>query len=371
MSAEMEAYNKYEYWLAGIVSLPGRKKIYLKSLFGEAERIYQASERELEQISILTECEKEGIRSAKKKTDEELERELMYCRQKEIMLAVWQHNAYPTRLEHIYNPPYGLFYRGKLPDGGQKFVSILGARKCTCYGKAVAQQIGKGLAAADILVVSGMAAGIDGAAQRGALCGGGSTLGVLGCGVDVCYPAANRELYERLITNGCVVSEYPPRTRPLALNFPQRNRIISGLADVILVVEARERSGSLITVDFALEQGKDIYAVPGRISDLSSGGTNRLIQQGAGIYLNMENFLESMHIFSKTEENSCKKQKLALENLERLVYSCLDLTPRNLESLWAETGLDLEGLMETLGTLQEMGIVSEVYKNYYIRSDTD
>lgn len=371
MSTKEGAYNKYEYWLAGIVALPGRKKIYLKNLFGKAERLYHAPERALEQISILTELEKEGIRAAKRKTEEDLEKELAYCLQKGIMLAVWQEDIYPVRLEHIYNPPYGLFYRGKFPDESQKAVSVVGARNCTCYGKTVARQIGEGLAAADILVVSGMAAGIDGAAQRGALCCGGSTLGVLGCGADVCYPAGNRDLYERLITEGCVVSEYPPHTRPLALNFPQRNRIISGLSDVVLVVEAREKSGSLITVDFALEQGKDIYAVPGRVSDLSSRGTNRLIQQGAGIYLNMENFLEVMHIFSKTEENSCKKQKLSLENLERLVYSCLNLTPRNLESLWAETGLDLGELMETLGTLQEMGIVSEVYKNYYIRSDTD
>lgn len=371
MSIGEGAYNKYEYWLAGIAALPGRKKIYLKNLFGDAESIYHASRETLEQIPILTEYEKEGICAAKKKTEEDLEKERAYCRQKGIMLAVWQQDTYPERLENIYNPPYGLFYQGQLPNGGQRAVSVVGARNCTCYGKAVAQKIGEGLAAADILVVSGMAAGIDGAAQRGALCGGGSTLGVLGCGVDVCYPAGNRDLYERLITEGCVVSEYPPHTRPLALNFPQRNRIISGLSDVVLVVEAREKSGSLITVDFALEQGKDIYAVPGRISDLSSGGTNRLIQQGAGIYLNMENFLEAMHIFSQTEENSCKKKKLSLENLERLVYSCLDLTPRNLESLWAETGLELGRLIETLGTLQEMGIVSEVYKNYYIRSDTE
>lgn len=371
MSAKMEAYNKYEYWLAGIVSLPGRKKIYLKSLFDSAERLYHARKESLEQIPILTEREKEGVREAQKKTEEQLEKELAYCMKREIKLAVWQEKAYPARLEHIYNPPYGLFYRGKLPAEEQRAVSIVGARNCTCYGNAVAQRIGKELAEANIQVISGMAAGIDGAAQRGALCGGGNTLGVLGCGVDICYPAANRDLYERLIAEGCVISEYPPCTRPIAMNFPQRNRIISGLSDAVLVVEAREKSGSLITVDFALEQGKDIYAVPGRISDLSSGGTNRLIQQGAGVYLNTENFLQEMHIFSKTEENSCKKQKLSLENLERLVYSCLDLTPRNLESLWAETGLDLGVLMESLGTLQEMGFVSEIYKNYYIRSDID
>ncbi len=152
------------------------------------------------------------------------------------------------------------------------------------------------------------------------------------------------------------------------MNFPQRNRIISGLSDTLLVVEAKEKSGSLITADFALEQGKDVYAVPGRIFDLSSQGTNLLIRQGAGIFLNMEDFLKEMHIFRKTEEDSSQKQKISLENLERLVYSCLDLTPRSLEELLVETGLGLGVLVETLATLREMGYISEVYKNYYIRT---
>lgn len=368
MSKNQGAYNKYEYWLAGLVSLPGRKKIYLKELFGEAEALYRASQKTLEKIPILTDCERANIKAAQDK-EEELERELEYCMQTGICLTIWKQDSYPVRLEHIYNPPYGLFYRGKLPDRERKAIAIVGARNCSCYGKTVAEQIGQELAAVGVMVVSGMAAGIDGAAQRGALRGQGSTCGVLGCGVDVCYPAWNRDLYEKLIKEGCVLSEYPPHTQPLSRNFPLRNRIISGLSDGVLVVEAREKSGSLITVDFALEQGKDIYAVPGRISDLSSRGTNRLIQQGAGIFLNMEDFLKEVHIFTKTEENSSKKKKISLEKSERLVYSCLDLTPKNIEELLSETGLHLGELTETLETLRETGIVSEVYKNYFIRSD--
>ena len=219
-------------------------------------------------------------------------------------------------------------------------------------------------------MISGMAAGIDGAAQKGALNTDGYTCGVLGCGTNICYPASNRELYQQLLQKGGILSEYPPHTRPLAMYFPQRNRIISGLSDGVIVVEARERSGSLITADFALEQGRDVFAVPGRIFDTFSQGTNRLISQGAGLFLNMEDFLKEMHIFMKTEDNSAGKEKIVLENLERLVYSCVDLTTSKFETLMMETGLTLGVLIENLEVLQQRGIISEVYKNYYIRSDT-
>lgn len=369
MRGKQGAYNKYRYWLAGIASLPGRKKIYLENYFAEAEGVYHAAQRDLDRIPLLTDCEKAGIRAAQGRTEEALDEAVEYCALHGVCLAVWQEADYPGRLAHIYNPPYGLFYRGRIPDWQGKAVGVVGSRNCTCYGRQAAEHIGRELSAAGVLVISGMAAGIDGAAQKGALQGAGGTCGVLGTGVDVCYPAGNRELFGQIAREGCLVSEYPPHMRPFATNFPQRNRIISGLSDAVLVVEAREKSGSLITADFALEQGKDVYAVPGRISDLSSQGTNRLIRQGAGIFLSVEDFLEEMHIFTETEENSCKKKKLSLENSERLVYSCLDLTPRNLEELLAETGLSLGVLTETLGTLRERGIVSEIYKNYYVHSD--
>lgn len=363
------AYNKYEYWLSCLSFLPGRKKIYLVNVLGDAKALYHISQKDLEHLSFLTVPEKEKIKMAQEKTELKLEQEIEYCVDNQIWLAVWQQEMYPRKLEDIYNPPYGLFYRGNFPDSGQTIISVVGARNCSVYGKITAEQIGRGLAAAGIGVVSGMAAGIDGAAQGGAIQGGGYTCGVLGCGVNVCYPPSNRELYGRLIEKGCVLTEYPPNAKPLAVNFPQRNRIISGLSDGVLVVEAKEQSGSLITADFALEQGREIYAVPGRVSDILSQGTNRLIRQGAGIFLNMEDFLKEMHIFTKSGGSPGKKQKITLENLEWLVYSCLDLTPRNLEEILSGTGLTLGDLTEILEKLQEMGCVSQVYKNYYIRSD--
>lgn len=332
--------------------------------------LYHVKPKTLEHISFMTDREKEGFMAAQNKSEQELEKEWEYCIKNQIKLVLWQEQTFPERLKKIYNPPYGLFYQGRLPDHSQIAIGVVGARSCSDYGKAVAKKIGEGLAAAGLAVISGMATGIDGAAQKGALNVKGYTCGVLGCGTNICYPASNRELYWQLIEKGGILSEYPPHTRPLAMYFPQRNRIISGLSDGVIVVEARERSGSLITADFALEQGRDVYAVPGRICDVFSQGTNRLLSQGAGIFLNMEDFLKEMHIFMKTEDNSAGKEKIVLENLERLVYSCLDFNPRNLETLMMETGLTLGVLMENLELLQQRDIVSEVYKNYYIRSDT-
>ncbi len=176
-------YNKYEYWLAGMFSLSGRKKIYLKTMFGDAKTLYRAKAEVLERIPVLNAREKEKVQASQSRTEEELQKSLEYCVQNGILLTSWQDKSYPERLENIYNPPYGLFYRGNLPEWQKPSVGIVGARNCTYYGKTVAEQIGERLAAAGIVVVSGMAAGIDGAAQRGALRSGGSTCSVLGCGM--------------------------------------------------------------------------------------------------------------------------------------------------------------------------------------------
>ncbi len=359
----------YKYWLSCLAFLAGRKKICLEAMFGEAREIYYAKEKDISNIPFLTDREKERLKEAKKQSLGKLRQELVDSENAGIRLVTWQEEEYPEKLKEIYNPPYGLFYRGKLPDERQKAVGVVGARMCSSYGKIMAEKIGQGLAKAGVAVISGMASGVDGAAQSGALLSGGYSCGVLGCGIDVCYPAENRKLYDSLIHAGGILSEYAPHTKPHAVYFPQRNRMISSLSDCILVVEAKKRSGSLITVDFALEQGKDIYAVPGRVCDDLSYGTNCLIRQGAGIFLNVEDFLKEMHIFTKTGENSSLKQKNHLENLERLVYSCLDLSPRNIEELLKETGMSLGALMENLETLQEKGCVSEIYRNYYVRSD--
>ena len=233
----------------------------------------------------------------------------------------------------------------------------------------MAKQIGYVLGKMEVELISGMAAGIDGAAQWGALRAQGKTYGVLGCGVDVCYPKQNQGLYEKIPQSGGLISEYCPETTPRSIFFPNRNRIISGMADIVLIVEARKKSGSLITADFALEQGKEIYAVPGRVGDKLSEGTNRLIQQGAGIFTSVQEMLQNVKKLTVQDGNEAKKTGKTLEKLERLVYSCVDLTPRSLETLIENTGLPLGELITILNTLREMGCISEVYKNYFVRTE--
>ena len=228
---------------------------------------------------------------------------------------MWE-EGFPKRLKEISDPPLVLYRIGKLPEPGKKMAAIVGARACSSYGKEMAEYFARGLAKEGIGIVSGMARGADGIAQRAALSAGGYSVAVLGCGVDICYPEENRPLYEKLWDNGCILSEYPPGTLPHSRLFPPRNRIISALSDLVLVIEAREKSGTLITVDMALEQGKDVFAVPGRITDTCSRGCNRLIGNGAGIAVSVAQLLQELQgsvphagrdeAFSLTQAERCQ-----------------------------------------------------------------
>lgn len=215
---------------------------------------------------------------------------------------------YPGRLRRIPDPPFALYYYGTLPSDSRPSVGMVGTRMASPYGREQARKFSMKLSENGIQIISGMARGIDGVAGKGALdgsihCAGtdpdqdvsrtnAASFAVLGCGVDICYPRENLELYEALRDRGGIISEYPPGTEPEARLFPSRNRIISGLSDVILVIEAREKSGTMITVDQALEQGKDVFALPGRVSDRNSAGCNNLIRQGAGIALSSMSILD-------------------------------------------------------------------------------
>lgn len=369
MRTEENRQEFYEFWLAGIQAIPGRKKIRLKSLFPEPEELYRLKPAQVSRIPFLTDLEKERLQESQRQPEAEIAGQIETCRETGISLVLREDASYPSRLRDIYNPPYALYCRGSLPEDARPAVALVGARNCSPYGKAVAKSVACHLAMAGLSVISGLAAGIDGAAHQGALRAGGWTYAVLGCGADVCYPACHRQLYEALAMQGGVISEYPPGAKPLPMNFPQRNRLISGLSDAVLVVEAREKSGALITADFALEQGKEVYAVPGRVSDATSGGTNRLIRQGAGIFLSAEDFLGELGFFAGKQRPSSMKPKITLEKLEMLLYSCLGFNPKNLDDLMEETALPLEAVLANLSSLQEKGCVSEIYKNYFVRAE--
>ena len=229
----------------------------------------------------------------------------------EIRTILRENPLYPGRMRELASMPERLYNLGELPDDGIPSVAIVGAKLCSSYGRGTAYQFGMALAKCGVQIISGMAAGIDASAQAGALDGGGKSFAVLAGGVDICYPRGNIDLYGRLIRNGGILSEQPPGTKNIGYLFPTRNRIISALSDIVLVVEAKAQSGSLITVDFALSQGKTVFAVPGRVGDLLSDGCNYLIAQGAGIAYSPEAVLHELKIMHDTISFAKSRSRIA------------------------------------------------------------
>ena len=278
------------HWLYNIEGI-GRVTVRrLMDAVGSAERVFGLEEEKLGRL--LTPAQLKKLLTERRRTDifQSYER----LRREGIELYPASDPLYPRRLLPIPDRPEAIYVRGRLPDENTPAVAVIGARVCSAYGAYLAERFAACLAAAGICIISGLARGIDGIGQTAALKSGGTVCAVLGCGPDICYPPENRRLYEDVMRHGAVISEYPPGTPPRAGLFPQRNRIISGLADLVLVVEARQKSGTLITVDMALEQGKEVWAVPGRITDELSRGCNQLICQGASPALSPEALLEEL-----------------------------------------------------------------------------
>ena len=275
---------------------------------------------------------------------------------------------YPQRLLVYENMPQIIYVKGKLPLEKRKTVAIVGARICSHYGAYQAYRFAKELTQQGVQIISGLAKGIDANAHKGALDAGGNTFAVLGCGVDICYPKQNQKLYEQIIKSGGVLSEFDNQTPPFAGNFPRRNRIISGLADLVLVVEAKKKSGSLITANYALEQGKTVFAVPGRVDDVLSEGCNLLIADGAGVANSVESILSELQILPKKKGDFRHKSKIWLASHEEMGYSCLDLQPKNIEEIFQEVSLKPGEIMEILLKLELEGLIMEPVKNYYTRT---
>lgn len=360
----------YEWWFAGIRPLSDRKKYLLREEMKDAEAIFNIEEIKLNKFSFLTKKDCKILLDAVR--DKEWMEDYRRFQEKGIRFVPYFDVQYPERLKKIASPPYALYVKGNLPKEDTLSVAIVGARQCTAYGEEMARFFGEELSRAGIQIISGMAKGIDGAGQRGALNTGGVSYAVLGCGVDICYPADHRGLYTDLQKKGGVLSEQPTGMPPFREFFPARNRIISGLSDVVLVMEARERSGSLITADMALEQGKDVYALPGPVTSPLSKGCNWLIRQGAGILISPEELLEDLKMEYESRDvnilaNIAEKEKV-LESTENLVYSKLDLFPKSLNCLLSETGLSPDIAMQQLVSLIMKGLVKEVSRNYYIKA---
>lgn len=370
-----EEERKYAYFLCSIPTIGGVMAGQLLARFGTPQAVYEAETDE------WRECVCNSVAEAleRQKKSGEWEREYEQMAEKQIRLVLREEPEFPRKLAEIPDPPYGVFCRGRLPKEQQPAVAVIGARECSEYGRYVAEELGQYLGRTGIQVISGMARGIDGISQQAALSAGGTSYGVLGCGVDICYPSQNRRLYEELLQKGGLLSTYAPGTKPLPQYFPPRNRIVSGLSDALIVIEARQKSGTLITVDMALEQGKDVYVVPGRITDRLSDGCNRLLTQGAGVFLSPEDFAEEFlrsleekrgittedfpgkkkRRSQKVKRGNVTEVKLPKESLKK-IYKCLEPVPKTsetiLQELW-EKGeyTDISSLNRALMELELLG----------------
>lgn len=266
-------------WLVTRPHLTDRGQMALLQQFQDAEDIYYATSSVYERIGELTE---QGRQALQDKDLSQAEAIIQTCMEKDFQILTLQDAAYPRRLRNIPDPPPVLYYRGQLPDvDATPTIAVVGTRKASAYGLSTAKRMGYQLSAGGGIVVSGVASGIDGIAMQGALMGGSPVIGVLGCGLDVVYPRSNAPLYEDTIHHGRLLTEFPPGTPPVRWNFPKRNRIMSGLSCGVLVVEAPERSGALITANLAADQGRDVFVVPGNIDVATSEGSNALLRIGA------------------------------------------------------------------------------------------
>ena len=354
---------KYEYWFSALKGIPAKEKVRIRSQVKSAKEIFEMSEEDLEKLGVFDKFRKMIFRQDSTKDFEDYER----MQEKKISFVSMMDSEYPSRLLRIPSPPYAIYYKGRLPDEERKSVAIVGARSCSAYGRQMAEEVSMELAKNGVQIISGMALGIDGAGHKAALDVGGTSFAVLGCGVDICYPREHFSLYQKLTEEGGVLSEFPIGTEPLKQNFPARNRIISGLSDVVLVMEAKEKSGSLITADMALEQGKDVYALPGPITSSLSKGCHDLIKQGADILISPKELLEELGICPKKPMENLIENKIVLESAENIVYSCLNFQPMSANQISAASKLPIQTVLESLIRLELMGCVLEVSKNYYVK----
>ncbi|MCR5419766.1 MAG: DNA-processing protein DprA [Lachnospiraceae bacterium] len=361
----MEKNIKYDYWWAGMERyFPARLKMPVMEA-GSSKRLYEMDKEELINIEGISTNYAESIVEKRKRWDIDAEYEKLLSMG--IDFIPFYDERYPKRLINTPGHPFAVFSMGKLPGDDKHSVAIIGARNCSEYGRMQAQHFGTELAGYGVNVISGMAYGIDGVAQEAALKVSDRVYGILGCGVNICYPAANRRLYELLKEKGGLLSEYGIYTKPRSCLFPPRNRIISALAQVVLVVEAREMSGTMITVDMALEQGKEVAVVPGRVSDPLSTGCNKLIKQGAAAVTCAEDVMYMLDELFENNKKKSEKIRIKMETDEKKVYSNLEPYARSIGEISDLTGLDIRRTICALVELGIKGVAKETGKGYYVR----
>jgi DNA processing protein len=352
------------YWI-GFNLVKGIDAVRFRALlnaFGDAQTAWEASPAALLEAGL---SQKIVDNLLKVRSQVSLERIWERMQALGIQAVIWDDEAYPARLKEIDQPPPVLYLQGSLLPDDDWAVAVVGTRRVTAYGRQVAEEIAAFLAANGITVVSGLARGTDSIAHTTALQHGGRTLAVLGSGLDRIYPPEHRKLAEDVALHGALISDYPPGTAPDSANFPPRNRIISGLSLAVVVVEAGNTSGALITASFAAEQGRDVLAVPGNIHAPQSVGTNRLIQQGAHPILDPQDILEVLNL-TMVAEHRAARVALPADPVERQLFSLLGAEPLHVDELRHRTDLPIEMVTAALTMLELKGMVRQVGGMQYI-----
>ena len=344
-----------KYWL-GFNLVKGIGAVRLRRLldvFDDLETAWNAHKNDLRAAGLSTKLIENLIVL---RSDISLEKIWDDIQSQGIRLLTWEDHDYPSRLSEIDNPPPVLYVRGELLPEDAWAVAVVGTRRVTAYGRQVTEKIARTLARCGVTLVSGMARGIDGVAHQTALDAGGRTLAVLGCGVDRIYPPEHRQMADKIMENGALISDYAVGTPPEAHNFPPRNRIISGLSMATVVVEAGAKSGALITANFAVDQGREVFAVPGNIMSPSSKGPNKLIQQGAHPLLDPDEILETLELGLISEQRQARTL-LPSDAIEVQLYDVLGYEPMHIDEIRARTDLPIEKVTATLAMMELKGMV--------------
>ncbi len=350
--------NDKRYWV-GFNLVKGIGSVRLQALldyFGDLALAWQAPADALQAAGLSG---KLSERVAQMRSGVDLDKYLSKIIAQGITILTWDDELYPQRLKEIDQPPPVLYVRGALTTEDSWAVAVVGTRRVSAYGRQVAEELASYLAANGVTVVSGLARGVDAIAHQSALKAGGRTIAVLGCGVDRIYPPEHAHLAEKMMASGALISDYAPGTPPDASNFPPRNRIISGLSMATVVVEAGETSGALITAQFALDQGREVFAVPGNILAPQSKGTNRLIAQGAHPMLSVRDLLDVLNLTRVTEQRLVRKV-LPADETESKLMSVLTHEPLHMDEIRSQTGLPIERVSATLVMMELKGLVRQV-----------
>ncbi|MFZ5763396.1 MAG: DNA-processing protein DprA [Thermodesulfobacteriota bacterium] len=304
-----------------------------------------------------------GAPAIRQRAAEELER----CLRAGIELVAWDDPRYPALLKEIANPPLVLYVKGDAALLNTRAVAVVGARAATTYGQKIAGELSAGLARHGVTVVSGLALGIDGVAHRQALSAGGKTIAVLGCGVDIAYPAQHRTLYQEIADQGALVSDYPLATQPEGFRFPARNRIISGLCRGVVVIEAAKHSGSLITAELAMEQGREVFAVPGRIDSAKSEGCHRLIREGAVLVHSVADILAELDYAVPAAAEPPRTPAVSLSAEEQTIVACLEAYPKDIDTIITASRFSAQKVATLLLGLELKGVVASHPGQQYLR----